>query len=440
MSRELFGTDGVRGTAGVYPLNSEGVRRIGMAVGTHFAKKGQQIVIGQDTRESSPTIAADLTAGLNSAGIDVVSASVIPTPGLAYITAQNDNFVAGVMITASHNTYEYNGIKVFDAQGNKLTDEVEALLNKLIIESIDLTGTGKSTEDKDLIKSYEDFLVKSADGVSLNKLSIAIDSANGSASGLARNVFTRLGAEVITIFDNPNGTNINENCGATHTSELSSMVRSKNLTLGVALDGDADRLIMIDSKGREVKGDYLLYILAVTGKHSGVVATFMSNLGFEQALKGKGIELLRTDVGDRYVIDGLRKSGYHLGGEQSGHIIIPSLLSTGDGLLAAVQVLKYIIQSQKDLAAWCDEVKLFPQALVNIPLKDKALLNSEIIHNFIDLKTNELAGKGRVLIRPSGTEPLARVMVEAENAEILANSIAVELEELIATNSYEVVK
>ena len=430
MSRDLFGTDGVRGLAGEYPLDGEGARRIGMAVGAHFAQPGQQVVIGCDTRESSARIVADLTAGLNAVGVNVVSADVLPTPGLAYLTREHAEFVAGVMITASHNPYQYNGVKVFDINGDKLTDETETILNKLIVEGVPDGGAGTASKDENLIKQYEDFLVGTAVDLQLHGLKVAIDSANGAACGITETVFKRLGAEVTPLFDHPDGRNINDGCGATDLRALQKVVVDQKLDIGIAVDGDADRVMMIDDRGREVKGDYLLYLLAVVRQAEGVVATVMSNQGFENALLKRGIKLLRTDVGDRYVLEGLRQTGYKLGGEASGHIIFPLVLATGDGLLAAVQTVRAIETSGKSLAQWCDEVKLLPQALVNIPLADKSLLNKPALQEFISQKNAEL-GEGRLLIRPSGTEPLARVMVEAPDAQAKAQQIAIDLQEVL---------
>jgi phosphoglucosamine mutase len=429
MSRELFGTDGVRGLAGEYPLDSDGVRRIGMAVGTYFAKPNDEVIIGWDTRESSPQIVKDLVAGLNATGVNVIVTGVLPTPGLAYLTRQNE-FVAGVMITASHNPYKYNGIKVFDANGDKLSDNTETELNHLIEQGVVERGQGTTSENTQLIKDYEDFLVETAPGLQLGGLKVAVDSANGAASGLAERVFKRLGAEVTPMFDRPDGHNINDKCGATDIEALKIKVKADNLALGVALDGDADRVIMVDERGREVKGDYLLYLLAVVRQADGVVATVMSNQGFELALQKKGIKLLRTDVGDRYVLEGLKQTGYKLGGEASGHIIFPLVLKTGDGLLAAVQTLRAVGTSHKSLADWCDEVELLPQALVNIPVEDKSLLQNQAVQDFIT-RQNQQLGEGRLLIRPSGTEPLARVMVEAPDAQSKAEHIAGELEQLM---------
>lgn len=432
MGRELFGTDGVRGLAGQYPLNSEGAYRIGMAVGSQFAKEGEKVVIGWDTRESSTEIVSNLSKGLQAVGVHVVLVGVLPTPGLSYIAREQSEFVAGIMVTASHNPYQYNGIKVFDSRGNKLTDEAESSLNHLIEAKLPTRGTGSQAHDESLVSLYEDFLVSTAPGLQLHGLKVAVDSANGAASGLAEKIFKRLGADVTALFDTPDGKNINADCGATHTNALKHVVTDKNLDVGIALDGDADRLIMIDHLGREVKGDYLLYLLAVARHADGVVATVMSNIGFEQALHKRGIKLLRTDVGDRYVLEGLRKTGYKLGGEQSGHIIFPLVLATGDGLLAAIQTLRAISTSGKSLAEWCDEVDLLPQAFVNVPLSNKNKLASPEVKNYIsDLMTRSAADDSRVLIRPSGTEPLVRVMVEAANPEPVAHEIADRLKELL---------
>ncbi len=431
MNRELFGTDGVRGLAGQYPLDEAGMLKIGRAVGSHFAQAGQRIVIGADTRESSATLVANITKGLLQVGVDVVYAGVLPTPGLAYLTREGD-YAAGVMITASHNPVEYNGVKVFDVHGDKLTDETEATLNKLIVDGVEDRGSGQAGVDDALVKSYEDFLVGSADGLRLDQLQLAIDSANGAASGVAARVFERLGAKVRPLFDQPDGRNINAGCGATHPEALTRYVLDNKLDLGIALDGDADRVLLIDERGREVKGDYIMYILAVAGDLKGVVATEMSNQGFEQALREHGIALKRTKVGDRYVLEGLAQTGYKLGGEQSGHIILSDFLATGDGLLAAIQTVRAVAASGKSLAAWCDEVELLPQALVNFPLSDKSRLESPEVRAFVAEQCAKLGVRGRILIRPSGTEPLARVMVEAPDAQALAEQIAGKLKELVS--------
>ena len=432
MSRALFGTDGVRGLAGKYPLDEVGAKRIGMAVGAHFAEPGQRIIIGCDTRESSEGLVAALTGGLNAVGVNVTSLGVITTPGLAYLTREGAGFAAGVMVTASHNPYEYNGVKVFDKHGDKLPDDTEAELNSLIENGVAPRGSGESSQDSGLVGNYEDFLVNSAPGLDLGGLRLAVDSANGSASGLAERVFSRLGAQVKPLFDAPDGRNINAGCGATNTGALGREVLADKLDLGIALDGDADRLAMVDNQGREVNGDHLMYMLAAAGRLDGVVATVMSNFGFEQALRERGIRLERVDVGDRYVLEGLKRTGFHIGGEQSGHIIFPELLATGDGLLAAVQAARVLSTSKQDLAQWRDKVVFLPQALVNIKLADKTLLDRPDVQDFIAEQSRPLAGTGRLLIRPSGTEPLARVMVEAPDAPETARQIASKLEKLLS--------
>jgi phosphoglucosamine mutase len=433
MSRELFGTDGVRGLAGQYPLDREGAEKIGRAVGTRFATPGQRIIIAGDTRESSADLVAALIAGLTSVGIDVTSVGVIPTPGLAYLTREGGEFVAGVMVTASHNPYEYNGVKVFDANGDKLTDDAEADLNKMIEEGVADRGQGSSKTDAGLVKNYEDFLVASAGGLNLDGLLLAVDSANGAASGIAERVFDRLGARVTTLFDSPDGRNINAGCGATDTKALSQAVIDRKLSMGVALDGDADRVMLVDDQGRQVNGDHLLYLLAITNHLDGVVATVMSNLGVEKALQEHGIKLDRTKVGDRYVLEGLAETGFKLGGEQSGHIIFPQLLKTGDGLLAAVQTVRVLAESDKNLSQWRDEVQMLPQALVNIALADKSGLDRDDVKSFVAEQSEKLGDTGRILIRPSGTEPLVRVMVEAPDAQAIAESTADKLKELLAS-------
>jgi phosphoglucosamine mutase len=431
MNRELFGTDGVRGMAGDYPLDREGSIAIGLAIGKHFGQPGQTVVIASDPRESSAELVANVSEGLVRTGLNVVNAGVLPTPGLAYLTREGD-YCCGVMITASHNPREYNGVKCFDSNGDKLSDEIEAKLNELIVNPPAASREeGTLSNDETLINKYEDFLVQTAGDFNFNKSKIALDSANGASSKLAQRVFSRLGADVVPMFDQPDGRNINDGCGATNTTALRGAVTSGGFTMGAAFDGDADRVALIDSEGRELDGDHIIYILAVTQGLPGVVVTVMTNQGTEDCLKRKGIEVNRVKVGDRYVLEGLAQTGYKVGGEQAGHIILYNLLKTGDGLLAAVQTLKAVAESGKTLAEWRDEVKLLPQALVNIPLPNKALLDKPGVKAYLDEQTKQLEGSGRLLIRPSGTEPLARVMVEANGAENLARQIADELSSLI---------
>jgi len=373
-----------------------------------------------------------LAAGVTATGANVEVVGVIPTPGLAYLTRESDA-AAGIMVTASHNKYSDNGVKVFDRTGGKLTDETETTMNGMITGGVAGRGSfGSWLHSTERVVGYENFLVASAEGTDLTGMRIAVDSANGAASGIAARVFTRLGADVMAVADKPDGRNINAGCGATHTEMLEETVVENGLDLGVALDGDADRLMLVDGLGRKFDGDHIMYTLATAGGHDGVVATVMTNLGAEQAMRGNGIDVIRAGVGDRYVLEGLRESGYRLGGEQSGHIILPERLATGDGMLAAIQAIRAVRESGLSLAEWRDQVELLPQALVNIPVPDKRLLGHESVRAYIDEVTDRLGGNGRVLIRPSGTEPLARVMVESPDAHEAAMAAAAGLERLLA--------
>lgn len=429
MGRRLFGTDGVRGLAGKYPLDKAGCIRIGKAVAAHFVVPGQQIVVACDPRQSSEEIVKNVIYGISSQSVNVVNAGVMPTPALAYLTREH-NFAAGVMITASHNPAEYNGIKVFDGNGDKLNDVTEVSLNGLIESEIDDKDKfGEVTVDNDLIEQYVEFVRNSAP-VKLQR-KVVIDCANGASSSTTKKIFSNLVTNLTVINDQPNGTNINKNCGATNTKALSELVITEKYDLGVAFDGDADRIMLIDSKGRELNGDYILYILSLVTGAKGIVTTIMSNIGLDKALNDKNIKIERVAVGDRYVLEGMQKTGYSLGGEQAGHIIMGSLLKTGDGTLTAAQLIKALSESDKSLEEWRDELKLYPQALVNISLHDKDVLDSDKLKNYIELESKVLTGKGRLLIRPSGTEPLVRVMVEATDAAERADRIATELKELI---------
>jgi phosphoglucosamine mutase len=430
MDRELFGTDGIRGKAGEYPLDSPTAMQIGKAIGSYFTQPGELILVGNDPRESSYTLALAVTAGLASMSVNTKMLGVLPTPGLAYLTNTSDA-KAGVMITASHNPYADNGIKVFSEAGGKLPDDTEAKLNQLINSDIASRGFGRPANIKTSVQDYEDFLVGTANSTRLTDLSIVLDMANGATSGVATRVFERLGAKVVPMFDQPDGRNINVNCGATHTAPLEDAVRDHAGSIGAAFDGDGDRVMLVDEKGRQLSGDHVLYILAVTGQHKGVVSTIMSNMGLETALKKHGIALHRTAVGDRYVLEGLERTNLLLGGEQSGHIIQASLAPTGDGILAAIQTLIKVSASGKSLADWRDELVLMPQKLVNFPLSDKALLERPEIRAYISTQTEELGDTGRLNIRPSGTEPIARVMVEAPDAEDRAQAIAEHLKQMV---------
>ena len=431
MSRELFGTDGVRGLANEYPLDDAGAEAIGRAIGTYFAEAGEQIVIACDTRESSERIVNQVSKGLQGVGVQVVFMGIVPTPGLAYVTAQNDNFVAGVMVTASHNTYEFNGVKVFGPDGGKLPDDIEEKMTHHIELGVPDRAGGGFSESPELGRAYEDFLVASAKGVRFDDMKIVVDAAHGAAYSIAPKVFARLGAHVVPLGTQPDGRNINIASGATDTRKAQETVATEQAAVGITLDGDADRLILVDHLGHVFDGDHILYLLAVGLEKTTVVATVMSNLGTEQALAAHSIAMVRTAVGDRYVLEYMVEHGDTLGGEQSGHIIMTDLSTTGDGLLAAIQVLCVLKKSGKTLAAWNEEVKTVPQALVNFHIEDKMRLNSPEVQEYIRVKSAELGNAGRILVRPSGTEPLARVMVEAPNANDLAKEMATHIEGLV---------
>ncbi len=425
MSRQLFGTDGIRGPVGTYPLTDEGMLQIGKAVGSYFTGPGT-VLVGWDPRESSEELVRLLVQGLAGVGTDVCKVGVVPTPGLAYL-ARARQAKAGVMITASHNPYTDNGVKVFTPDGRKLSDKDQAGINDLIDKDIPDSSDGTVTDDGSAIRVYEDLLINSADDVSFKGISIALDSANGATSGIAEHVFKALGADVTPMNDGPDGQNINVKCGATDPASLQDLVANKGLDAGAAFDGDGDRVIMVDARGRQLTGDHILYILAVTGGHRGVAATIMSNQGLETGLERRGIRLERTPVGDRSVLSALDSTGFTLGGEQSGHIIMPRLSPTGDGLLAAISVLAACEKTGKTLDQWYDELELLPQALVSIPFPDKHLLESKNVQDFLADESAKLAGKGRLNVRASGTEPKVRVMVEAPDADKRAQGIADDL-------------
>lgn len=425
MAIELFGTDGIRGPAGVYPLTADSVTMIGRAIAAYFVQPGELIIVGRDPRQSSPMLSEAVIRGLMAMGARVEDIGIIPTPGLAYLT-RHRGAKAGVMITASHNPYTDNGIKVFTGQGRKLSDEDQVGLNDKINAQFD-DRPGGSQSSVEAVADYQAFLVSAAKGMKFDGLRVALDSANGAASGLAKRVFTELGAAVTALFDTPDGQNINVHCGATDTAVLQQAVIAQNLQAGIAFDGDGDRVMLVDQKGRQLTGDHMLYILAITGGHKAVVATQMSNMGLEDAFRGMGIYLHRTAVGDRYVLKALSQTGLTLGGEQSGHIILMDYAPTGDGLLSAIVTLRQVLASGKSLSQWYDELPLLPQALINIPLDDKSLLQNPEVTSYIASVTSALANSGRLNIRPSGTEPKVRIMVEAADAESRARDIATRL-------------
>jgi phosphoglucosamine mutase len=448
--RKLFGTDGVRGTANVDPMTPEMALRLGRAIAYHFqhpTQKSQRrgrIVIGKDTRLSGYLFEQSLAAGICSMGCDVMLCGPLPTPGIAFITSSM-RADAGVVISASHNPFQDNGIKIFAADGFKLPDAVEARLEELMAGSemdehrphgIDL---GKATKIEDSRGRYVVFL-KGAfpKEQTLDGLKIVIDCANGAAYKVAPAVFSELGADVITLSNRPDGQNINDECGALYPQKMAQAVKKHGAQLGIAVDGDADRVIIVDEHGEEVDGDTIMAICARRMlernelKKKTVVATVMSNLGLERALGGFGAKLVRTAVGDRYVVEEMRKNGYNFGGEQSGHLVFLDYMTTGDGILAALQVLAVMLESGRPLSELRRVMTRYPQVLVNLKVKEKKPLESlpdvgEVIRHV----ERTLGDEGRVLVRYSGTEPKVRVMVEGPDERVIrghADEIARALE------------
>jgi phosphoglucosamine mutase len=434
MSRKYFGTDGVRGRVGTMPITPDFVMRLGYAAGkvlTQSESGKATVLIGKDTRISGYMLEAALEAGFSAAGVDVMLAGPMPTPAVAYLTRAL-RLSAGVVISASHNPYYDNGIKFFSAQGNKLPDAVEAAIETALdqpIECVSSEKLGKAKRLDDAQGRYIEFCKSTfPNELDLRGMKIVVDCAHGAAYHIAPHVFHELGADVITIGNQPNGLNINEGFGATDPEELSIAVRVNYADVGIALDGDADRLVMVDADGRIYNGDELLYIMVkdrmATETVQGAVGTLMTNMALEVAFKQMGIGFARAKVGDRYVLEVLKERGWLLGGEGSGHLLCLDKHTTGDGIVSALQVLSALKRCGKTLAECTKEIALYPQTLINVKVaqgfdwqKNAAMVAEK---NAVEA---ELGDKGRVLIRPSGTEPLIRVMVEAVNAE-MAESMA----------------
>lgn len=427
MGRQLFGTDGIRGVAGEYPLDKRTVHAVGIAlgewaVGIHGADT--EIVVGMDTRESGTWIAEQVAAGVMSRGARVRFAGLITTPGVAYLTRSRD-FVAGVMISASHNPFQDNGIKVFDHSGFKLPDEQEHQIEKRIFALLEggLEPEAAALEvDEGLDAEYVNYLASTM-SVRLDGMKLVLDCANGAAARLAPELFRRLGAEVVATGCAPDGRNINLHCGALHVEGLRERVLAERATAGVAFDGDADRCIMVSSSGRIVDGDAVLLLVADSLKRKGkladakgeltVVATVMSNFGLEAALKARGVQLVRAAVGDKYVLEEMIRRGAHVGGEQSGHVIFRDFATTGDGMLTALRTMEVVVESGQTLDELTADLKVYPQILVNVRIKQKKPLEQiPAVQEEIDAAMTDFGGAGRVVVRFSGTEPLARVMVE----------------------------
>lgn len=426
MSRRYFGTDGIRGTVGSAPITPDFMLRLGHAVGRVLRREGKRpgVLIGKDTRVSGYMIESALEAGFASAGVDVLLTGPLPTPGVAYLTRAL-RLDLGVVISASHNPFGDNGIKFFSARGEKLPDawelQVEAALDEAA-DWVDSARLGKARRLDDAQGRYVEFC-KSTCGadLSLKGLRVVVDAAHGAAYQVAPSVFHELGAEVMTIGATPNGFNINDGVGATAPAELIRAVAARGADYGVALDGDADRLVMVDATGRCYNGDELLYVmvadrLAQGEAVPGVVGTLMTNMAVELALRGRGVPLLRAKVGDRYVLEALNARGWLLGGEGSGHLLALDKHTTGDGIVSALQVLQAVQRSGRSLAGLLEEVALFPQVLINVRLPPGGAPDDGRLESERARVIDELGDGGRVLIRPSGTEPLLRVMVEARDA------------------------
>jgi len=429
MTRKYFGTDGIRGTVGQAPITPDFVLRLAHAVGRVLrkAEKNPVVLIGKDTRISGYMLESALESGFNSAGVDVVLLGPVPTPAVAYLTRARRASL-GVVISASHNSYEDNGIKFFSAKGTKLSDEWETEVEKLVDETpvwVSSAELGKAKRLDDAAGRYIEFCKSTfSTEFSLKGMKIVVDAANGAAYQIAPKVFHELGAEVIAIGCSPNGLNINKDVGATHPEALVAAVKLHQADYGVALDGDADRLQFVDHTGRLYNGDELLYLM-VTDRIArdevvpGVVGTLMTNMAVELAIKAKNIEFVRSKVGDRYVLEVLQKNKWLLGGEGSGHLLALDKHTTGDGLISALQVLQACVATGRTMAELLVDVVLFPQVLINVRLdKDQNWQANTQLSKAIQEVEAELGQSGRVLIRASGTEPLLRVMVEAKSQEM----------------------
>ncbi len=435
--QRLFGTDGIRGIAGRFPLDDKTVAIIGRSLVLNLAGelgRAPRIVIGRDTRESGSQIELALARGAMAAGATVQSAGVITTPGVAYITRATP-FDAGIVISASHNPYQDNGIKVFAPSGKKLADEMERRIEADVAAAIDQSvGLDHQRGELDWMhdqaereqayqKSYINYLATDVGrGLNLEGVRLAVDCANGAASAIAPELFARLGAQVEVLSAQPDGRNINEACGSLHQEGLQRVVVDRGLDLGIAFDGDADRALFVDANGSLVDGDATLLVLAGYLKKRGqlvgdlVVATVMSNIGLEIALRDRGIELIRAQVGDRYVLEELLARGAKLGGEQSGHIIFPDISLAGDGIITAIELLRAVLDSGLSLDQLAAQMTRYPQLLVNVRVRSKPLLDTlPEVKAETERVERDLQGRGRLLVRYSGTENLARVMIEGED-------------------------
>ncbi|MDL2272247.1 phosphoglucosamine mutase [Desulfovibrio sp. OttesenSCG-928-I05] len=434
MERRLFGTDGVRGRVGEYPMFPDMALRLGMAAGVQFRKGAgrHRVVIGKDTRISGYIYESALTAGLCAAGMDVFQVGPLPTPAIAFLT-RNMRADCGIVISASHNPYHDNGIKFFDSEGFKLPDSVEDAISAMVLDSEYAwpypapDKVGRASKIQDAPGRYIVGIKSSIPRhINFAGMRVVIDCANGANYKVAPMALEELGAEVIKIGTAPDGLNINRDCGSLHPEVAAAKVRETRADMGLALDGDADRLIVVDETGRILDGDQIMAICAYDAMQRGalpgnkLVATVMSNMALEVFMRDVGGTLIRTAVGDRYVVEAMREHGALLGGEQSGHLIFMEHNTTGDGLLAGLQLLRIVQETGKPLSQLADKLQIYPQVLINVPVRQKIpFTECPAIANDVALAEKTLGGKGRVLLRYSGTEPLARVMVEGENSDMV---------------------
>ncbi len=449
MTARLFGTDGIRGRVNTHPMTADVALRLGLAAGTHF-RRGQhvhKVVIGKDTRLSGYVFETALTAGLCAAGMHVIMTGPLPTPAISFLT-RSMRADLGIVISASHNPYYDNGIKFFDAQGFKLPDDVEDAISRMVLEADTWTypkdkDVGRATKIPDAGGRYIVYTKSCFPAhLTLDGLRIVVDCANGAAYKVAPLALQELGAEVVTIGTEPNGTNINDQCGSLYPQKVAEKVREVRADVGLALDGDADRLMVVDEKGTVLDGDQIMAMCAQAMMERAelpqktLVATVMSNMALEIFMRERGGTLLRAPVGDRYVMESMRNSGAMLGGEQSGHIIFRQYSTTGDGLLAALQILRYIQEKKRPLSELANLLSPFPQELINVRVKNKLPFDTvPAIGEAVQRVEEELQNRGRVLLRYSGTEALCRVMVEGEDiikvrnyAELLAETVQTALQ------------
>ena len=447
MSRQYFGTDGIRGRVGEFPITPDFVIKLGWAVGHYFAEQfpgeTNRVLIGKDTRISGYMFESALQAGLVAAGVNVSLLGPMPTPAIAYLT-RTLNARAGIVISASHNPYHDNGIKFFSRDGVKLSDEVEQAIESYLempLKTVSSDKLGKVSRINDAAGRYIEYCKSTVPiGFSLKGLRLVIDCAHGATYHIAGNVFRELGAEVISIGVEPDGLNINRDVGSTAPDALRDKVIETRADLGIAFDGDGDRVLLIDDKGRLVDGDELLYVIAREKQRrnvacAGVVGTQMTNMAVELAIRGLGLEFVRARVGDRYVKQAMLENGWKLGGESSGHLICADVSTTGDGIVSALKVLEALQTSGRSLRESLQELRKFPQQMINVRVADKSVLDNPALAEAVASAEQQLAGRGRVLLRASGTEPVIRVMVEGEDerkVDTLARSLAEQVSQLSA--------